>query len=166
MSEKVYSIEEIKQILKEILDTMPVYSVTLFGSYANSTATKVSDIDLVIDTRETLIGFKLYSLITQIEEKSVKYVVGYSYEEFIKDNKTVDATVFNISQIGELVKNVSNETKNKYTNIEWNMIKGLRNRIIHDYEGINLKSIWYILKNDILELKAELKKILADEKNI
>ena len=46
------------------------------------------------------------------------------------------------------------------------MIKGLRNRIIHDYEGINLKSIWYILKNDILELKAELKKILADEKNI
>ncbi len=99
-------------------------------------------------------------------EKSVKYVEGYTYEEFIKDNKTVDATVFNISQIGELVKNVSNETKNKYTNIEWNMIKGLRNRIIHDYEGINLKSIWYILKNDILELKAELKKILADEKNI
>ena len=85
-------------------------------------------------------------------EKSVKYVEGYTYEEFIKDNKTVDATVFNISQIGELVKNVSNETKNKYTNIEWNMIKGLRNRIIHDYEGINLKSIWYILKNDILEL--------------
>lgn len=99
-------------------------------------------------------------------EKSVKYVEGYTYEEFIKDNKTVDATVFNISQIGELVKNVSNETKNKYTNIEWNMIKGLRNRIIHDYEGINLKSIWYILKNDILELKSELKKILADEKNI
>ena len=95
-------------------------------------------------------------------EKSFKYVEGYTYEEFIKDNKTVDATVFNISQIGELVKNVSNETKNKYTNIEWNMIKGLRNRIIHDYEGINLKSIWYILKNDILELKAELKKILAD----
>ena len=99
-------------------------------------------------------------------EKSVKYVEGYTYEEFIKDNKTVDATVFNISQIGELVKNVSNETKNKYTNIEWNMIKWLRNRIIHDYEVINLKSIWYILKNDILELKAELKKILADEKNI
>lgn len=42
------------------------------------------------------------------------------------------------------------------------MIKGLRNRIIHDYEGINLKSIWYILENDILELKDELKKILSD----
>lgn len=95
-------------------------------------------------------------------EKSIKYIDGYTYEEFIKDNKTVDATVFNISQIGELVKNISEETKSQYTNIEWNMIKGLRNRIIHDYEGINLKSIWYILKNDILELKDELKKILSD----
>lgn len=74
-------------------------------------------------------------------EKSIKYIEGYTYEEFIKDNKTVDATVFNISQIGELVKNISEETKSQYTNIEWNMIKGLRNRIIHDYEGINLKSI-------------------------
>lgn len=95
-------------------------------------------------------------------EKSIKYIDGYTYEEFIKDNKTVDATVFNISQIGELVKNISEEIKSQYTNIEWNMIKGLRNRIIHDYEGINLKSIWYILENDILELKSELKKILSD----
>ena len=89
MSEKVYSIEEIKQILKEILDTMPVYSVTLFGSYANNTATKVSDIDLVIDTRETLIGFKLYSLITQIEEKLGKEVDAFEKSEII-ENSVID----------------------------------------------------------------------------
>lgn len=77
----------------------------------------------------------------------------------------MDATIFAISQIGELVKNISKETMNKYTNIEWNMIKGLRNRIVHDYEGISLKSIWYILKNDILELKIEIQKIL-DEENV
>ena len=53
----------------------------------------------------------------------------------------------------------------KYSNIEWNMIKGLRNRIVHDYEGISLKSIWYVLKNDVLELKEELQKIInIDEK--
>ena len=72
---------------------------------------------------------------------------------------------FNISQIGELVKNISKETMEKYSNIEWNMIKGLRNRIVHDYEGISLKSIWYVLKNDVLELKEELQKIInIDEK--
>lgn len=104
----------------------------------------------------------LHKMIEYIN-KSLSYIEGYNYETFIGDNKTIDATVFNISQIGELVKNISDNTKNKYTNIEWNMIKGLRNRIIHDYEGINLKSIWYILQNDVLELKEELQKILKDK---
>lgn len=71
--------------------------------------------------------------------------------------------MFNISQIGELVKNISKETMDKYSNIEWNMIKGLRNRIVHDYEGINLKSIWYVLENDIKILKIEIENILKQE---
>ncbi len=68
-------------------------------------------------------------------------------------------------QIGELVKNISNDTMKRYDNIEWKMIKGLRNRIVHDYEGINLKSIWYIINNDILELKENIQKILDNENN-
>lgn len=43
------------------------------------------------------------------------------------------------------------------------MIKGLRNRIVHDYEGISLKSIWYILNNDIIKLKEDIQKILELE---
>ena len=80
-----------------------------------------------------------------------------------KDDKTIDATVFAISQIGELVKNISKEVMEKYTFIEWNMIKGLRNRIVHDYEGISLKSIWYVIQNDILKLKEDIQKIIASE---
>lgn len=97
-------------------------------------------------------------------DKSIEYTKDYSFEEFCSDNKTIDATIFNISQIGELVKNISEEMMNKYSNIEWNMIKGLRNRIIHDYEGISLKSIWYILENDIKELKVEVQRIIEEEK--
>ena len=51
MSEKIYSIEEIKTILKNILNNMPVYKVTLFGSYAKNSANKNSDLDFVIDTK-------------------------------------------------------------------------------------------------------------------
>lgn len=87
MSEKVYTIEEIKIILKELLDNMPVYSVILFGSYAKNQATKISDIDLVIDTKETLIGFKFYSLITQIEEKFEKNVDAFEKSEIIENSK-------------------------------------------------------------------------------
>ena len=171
MSEKIYTIEEIKFILINVLKNMPVYSVVLFGSYAKNCATENSDLDLIIDTKDTLKGFKLYSLITKIEEAfnknvAMEYTKGYTFETFCNDDKTIDATVFAISQIGELVKNISNETMNKYNNIEWNMIKGLRNRIVHDYEGISLKSIWYVVSNDIIELKENIETILEKEKNI
>ena len=97
-------------------------------------------------------------------EKAKKYTEGYSFEKFANEDKTIDATVFAISQIGELVKNISSETMIKYSNIEWNMIKGLRNRIVHDYEGINLKMIWYVLNNDILKLKEDIQNIIKNEK--
>ena len=87
MSEKIYTIEEIKEILKNILQNMPVYSVTLFGSYAKNTANKNSDLDLVIDTKEALMGFKLYSLITKIEETFNKQVDAFEKSEIIENSK-------------------------------------------------------------------------------
>ena len=96
---------------------------------------------------------------------SLKFNWVKEVNKFCKDEKTVDATIFAISQIGELVKNISKETMNKYNNIEWNMIKGLRNRIVHDYEGISLKSIWYVIENDLIELKEKIQNILDKEKN-
>lgn len=97
--------------------------------------------------------------------RAKRYTAGYTYESFIEDEKTIDATVFAISQIGELVKNISKDLMEKYDFIEWNMIKGLRNRIAHDYEGINLKSIWYVVKNDLNDLENDIRKIIALELN-
>ena len=96
-------------------------------------------------------------------EKAIKYTFNYDYNTFCNDEKTIDATVFAISQIGELVKNISKETMEKYPNIEWNMMKGLRNRIVHDYEGISLKSIWYIIEYDIPVLKKSVENIIQNE---
>lgn len=87
MSEKVYTIMEIKQILNKLLKNMPVYSVVLFGSYAKNTATKDSDLDFVLDTKDTLMGFKLYSLITKIEETFNKRVDAFEKTEIIKNSR-------------------------------------------------------------------------------
>lgn len=95
--------------------------------------------------------------------KALIYTEGYTFEVFCKDDKTIDATVFAISQIGELVKNISKETMEKYPNIEWIIIKNLRNKIVHDYEGIKLNFIWDIITEDIIQLKADLEEILRDE---
>ena len=87
MSEKIYTIDEIKKILNSILHKTTVYSVTLFGSYAKNSADKNSDLDFIIDTRETLMGFKLYSLISKIEETFKKRVDVFEKSEIIENSK-------------------------------------------------------------------------------
>ena len=92
MSEKIYTINEIKEILKELLKDRPVYQVILFGSYAKQEATKNSDIDLIIDTNSELKGFALLKLIYQIEEKLQKEVDGFEKYEII-ENSLIDREI-------------------------------------------------------------------------
>ena len=94
--------------------------------------------------------------------KALKYTEGCSFETFSRNEEKVDATVFAISQIGELVKNITKETMERYNKIEWIIIKNLRNKIVHDYEGINLNLIWDIITDDIIQLKMDLEKILKE----
>lgn len=92
MSEKIYTIEEIKKILEELLRDKPVYQVILFGSYAKQEATHKSDIDLIIDTNSKLKGFALLKLICQIEEKFQKEVDGFEKYEII-ENSLIDKEI-------------------------------------------------------------------------
>lgn len=87
MREKIYSIEEIKKTLNEILKDKPVYQVILFGSYAKNNANKKSDIDLVIDTQSKLRGFALLELICEIQEKLKKSIDGFEKYEIIDGSK-------------------------------------------------------------------------------
>jgi uncharacterized protein with HEPN domain len=95
--------------------------------------------------------------------KALRYTDGCDFKSFSNNEEKVDATVFAISQIGELVKNISQETMKTYPNIEWIIIKNLRNKIVHDYEGIKLNFIWDIITKDIVQLKEDLEKILEND---
>ena len=68
MSNKIYTIEEIKAMLKKILYNTPVCQVILFGSYAKQNASKKSDLDFIIDSKGALMGFSLLELIEKIEK--------------------------------------------------------------------------------------------------
>ncbi len=94
--------------------------------------------------------------------KALRYTKDCDFQTFSNNEEKVDATVFAISQIGELVKNISKETMEKYSQIEWIIIKNLRNKIVHDYEGIKLNFIWDIITEDIVKLKTDLEKILEE----
>lgn len=99
----------------------------------------------------------------QILRKMVKYIDNISvytkeitYEEFKSNNMLIDACVFNLSQIGELVKSIDKEITDKYPNIPWRQMYGLRNRIVHDYEGVNLRLVWEVITLNLEKLKEEL----------
>ena len=85
--EKVYTIEEIKTVLKRLLHNSAVDKVTLFGSYAKQKATPQSDLDFILDTNGTLIGFKLYDLITEIEDEFQKAVDAFEKCEIIPGSR-------------------------------------------------------------------------------
>lgn len=95
-------------------------------------------------------------------EAVMKYCRGCaSLQEFQSDSMLVEATVFNLMQIGELAKSsLGDEAKTQITTIPWTQIYGMRNRIVHGYSGINLSIVWDTVSVDIPKLHDELKTIL------
>lgn len=104
----------------------------------------------------------IQKMITYIDDVQ-KYVDGLEAKDFLDDKKTITACAFTVSKIGELVKELTDETIDKYTNIPWNSIKGMRNRIVHDYDNVDLSVLWGTIKDSLPQLKDELKEILLSE---
>ena len=91
--------------------------------------------------------------------KIITYCENKTYESFSSDDMLVEACVFNLSQIGEICHGISDEFISEHPNIPWNQMYGLRNRIIHDYDGVNLKLIWEIISGDLPELLNDLESL-------
>ena len=86
-----------------------------------------------------------------------------SLEEFQNNSMLVDASVFNLMQIGELAKqSLSDEAKAQIPSIPWEQIYGLRNRIVHGYAGVSMQIVWDTIRSDLPELKVELETALLN----
>lgn len=109
--------------------------------------------------KDRIIIQKIITYIADIE----KYVEGFEAKDFLDDKKTITACAFSVSQIGELVKEINEETMKQYTNIPWKSIKGMRNRIVHDYENVDLSVLWGTIKESLPILKDKLKEIILND---
>ena len=112
-------------------------------------------------SKDRIIIQKIIGYIEDVE----KYIEGLEAREFLDDKKTITACAFTVSQIGELAKEIDTGTAKKYSDIPWNSIKGMRNRIVHDYENVDLSVLWGTIKESLPELKDKLKDIILNDKD-
>jgi len=74
--------------------------------------------------------------------KILDYTRNLSFENFLNDDKTIDAVIRNFEIIGEAANHLPDDFKDKHPDIDWNRIRGLRNRIVHNYFGIDYAIVW------------------------
>ena len=100
----------------------------------------------------------IYDAVTKI----INYTKDMSFDEFLQDDKTVDAVVRNFEIIGEASNRVPDDFKTEHPEIEWRRIIGFRNRIIHEYFGIDFQNLWKIKQENIPVLAGFIEQILGD----
>jgi len=96
--------------------------------------------------------------------KITAYTRGLNFDAFLEDDKTIDAVVRNFEIIGEAANRIDPDFKLINAEIEWKYLRGFRNRIIHEYFGIDYEIVWSIIESDLEDLIERLK-ILIKKNN-
>lgn len=94
--------------------------------------------------------------------KVEKFVKGLKFEQFEKDEKTVSAVLRELSVIGEAARRTTEEFREKNSQISWDKISGMRNKLIHDYMGVQISIVWQTAKEDIPKLRSLIGEILKN----
>jgi uncharacterized protein with HEPN domain len=93
-------------------------------------------------------------------DRILKYTEGMTFDEFRKNYLVVDAVVRNFTVIGEAAGRLPDEFKIQNPAVDWDRLRGFRNRVVHDYFGIDYQIVWIIIEKSIPELKSSIREII------
>ena len=103
----------------------------------------------------------LNDILNEINKIS-KFIGKKSYAKFVNDEKTIYAVTRSLEIIGEATNNIPEDIKNNYSYIPWNKISGMRNKLIHEYFGVDIETLWNTIKNRLPEIKTPIEEILKN----
>ncbi len=93
-------------------------------------------------------------------ERIESYTKDKTEKEFLDNYEKQDAIMKRLEVIGEAVKNIPKEVKEKYPKIPWKQMSGMRDMLIHEYFGVIMERVWDTAKNDIPKLKKQISGLL------
>lgn len=100
--------------------------------------------------------------IAECISKIESYTKGYTEKDFLGNQMVQDAVIRNFEIIGEATKQLSNDFREKYSQVEWKKIAGMRDKLIHDYIGVDLWAVWAVVEDIIPEFSISINTILKD----
>jgi len=95
-------------------------------------------------------------------EKVQRYTAGVDFERFAGDDLLVDAVVRNLEIIGEAARHIPETLRQRYPEVPWKRVVGLRNVVVHEYFAVDVEILWAIVHKNLPELKVALQRMLND----
>ncbi len=92
-----------------------------------------------------------------------QYIQGIDEDKFLQNSLVQDGVIRQLEIIGEAIKNLSSELRNRHPHISWRDFAGMRDKLIHQYFGVDLQIVWTTATDDIPEIKEKINKILEKE---
>ena len=96
-------------------------------------------------------------------QRIAAYIQGLTYEGFMDDPKTQDAVIRNLQVMGEATKKLSVRLREAYPQIPWREIAGMRDKIVHEYFGINYDIVWTVASLEAPQLVPQIEQIQGQE---
>jgi uncharacterized protein with HEPN domain len=103
----------------------------------------------------------IVDILTSFQEVE-DFTGGMEFGTFVGDKKTVNAVIRSMEVMGEAARKIPTEVREKYPEIPWKRMSGMRDKLIHEYSGIDLEIVWNVVKTELPPIKPLFQQILHD----